>query len=299
MDLRQLTYLVRTVDSASISQAARALNIAQPSLSQRLKDLEEELGLRLIDRTPSGIRPTEAGARIADRARAILRLVEALVIEARSDTHAPAGDVFVGLPTTMALHLTVPLVKAVRERFPKVNLRISEGMSGHIQEWLLSGRLDLAILYTDEPAGGLILDKLTDEDLCLISRPDASHAGKTIRFADLGAIPLVLPGPDHGLRRSIEKVRANTGAALSIAVEVDSLPHMKRLAADGALSTILPAAACREEIQAGQLFATPIVRPNLRRPIVLARTNNRPGSAAVERINDLLRQLVLQSLAAG
>ncbi|MFM9974663.1 MAG: LysR family transcriptional regulator [Beijerinckiaceae bacterium] len=296
MDLRQLRFLVRTIESGSISQAARGLHITQPSLSQRLKDLEAELGVTLFDRMPTGIRPTDAGNMVADRSRAILRLVDNIAIEARTLSQEPAGEVLIGLPTTMALHLTVPLVKAVRSRFPKVSLRVSEGMSGHIQEWVISGRLDLAILYTDDAIEGLKIEKIIDEDLCIISRYDPSGSLADVPFADLWQYPLVLPGPDHGLRRSIEKVRLATKGVLTIAVEVDSLPHLKRLAIEGELHTILPQAACREEVSLGQLSARRIVNPNLRRPIALARSTNRPSSLATQSINELLRALVHQSI---
>lgn len=296
MDLRQLRFLVRTVESSSISQAARALNIAQPSLSQRLKALEAELGVTLLERAPNGVRATDAGARIADRARAILRQVDDLAVEAKAHASEPSGEVLVGLPTTMALHLTVPLVRRVRARFPRVNLRISEGMSGHVQEWLLSGRLDLAILYTEAGVEGLAIDKITEEDLCLISAPAAAGDGADIRFAALGQWPLVLPGPDHGLRRNIEKFRMLAQTTLDVAVEVDSLPHLKRLAMDGELHTILPRAACEEEIARGRLIARRIIDPNLRRPIALARTLHRPASLAVQRIASVLKALVRQSL---
>jgi LysR family transcriptional regulator, nitrogen assimilation regulatory protein len=296
MDLRQLRFLVRTIESSSISQAARALHITQPSLSQRLRQLEAELGVALFERTPAGIRPTEVGTMVADRSRAILRMVDNLVVEARAVTHEPSGEVFIGLPTTMALHLTVPLVKAVRSRFPKVSLRVSEGMSGHIQEWVISGRLDLAILYTDESIDGLRIEKITDEDLCLISRHDAAGPTLDVPFADLAHYPLVLPGPDHGLRRSIEKVRLTTRTSLDIAVEIDSLPHLKRLAIEGGLHTILPKAACREEIRLGQISARRIVDPNLRRPIALARPTNRPNSLATQNINELLKALVQEAV---
>jgi LysR family transcriptional regulator, nitrogen assimilation regulatory protein len=296
MDLRQLRFFVRTIESSSISQAARALHITQPSLSQRLKDLEADLGVELLERTPNGIRPTEAGSMVAERARVILRLADNLAIEAKTDAREPAGRVFVGLPTTMALHLTLPLVQAVRTRFPKISLRVSEGMSGHIQEWVISGRLDLAILYTEDDIDGLRIDKIADEDLCLISRPDREGLQDDVNFDELRHFPLVLPGPEHGLRRSIENVRSKTNTMLDIAVEVDSLPHLKRLAMEGDLHTILPEAACKEEIRLGQVCARRIINPNLRRPIALARPANRSNSLAMQHVNKLLRELVQHAL---
>ena len=294
MELRQLRFLIRAIESASISRAAHALGMAQPSLSQQIKALEASLGAMLLHRTPSGIKPTETGMMVADRARAILRLADNLVSEVRQAATTPVGEVFAGMPTTMALHLTVPLVQAVRRDFPAVNLRVSEGMSGHIQEWLLSGRLDIAILYTEDAVDGLTIEKIADEDLCLISRAGGSDS--ELPFAAVTDYPLVLPGPDHGLRRNIEKVRSRTGAALNIAVEVDSLPQMKRLAIDGGLHTILPEAACRDEIRTGLLMARRIVDPPVRRPIVLATAQDRPLSLAAMEVYRLLRGLIATAL---
>lgn len=296
MDLRQLRFFVRAIESSSISQAARSLHITQPSLSQRIKELEAELGVDLLERMPNGVRATETGQMVADRARTILRLADNLMVEARTDLREPAGEVTVGLPTTMALHLTLPLVKVIRADFPKINLRVSEGMSGHIQEWVLSGRLDLAVLYTDDAVEGLSITKITEEDLCLISQADASSTAGEVLFSQLADFPLVLPGPDHGLRRSIEKVRAATQTQLQIAVEVDSLPHLKRLAMDGELHTILPHAACIDEIRQGQLMSRRIVKPNLRRPIVMAIAKDQPNTRAIAAVKMVLNALVEQSV---
>lgn len=291
MDIKQLRYVAQVAESTSISRAAQALNMAQPSLSQQIRDLERELGVPLFHRTVAGVVATEAGRMVAERARGILRLVDGLADEVRNAGNAPVGEVMVGLPTTMALHLTVPLVRAVRAEFPGISLRVSEGMSGHIQEWVLSGRLDIAILYTAEPVDGLDLDEVLHEELCLISQGRSDRA-PTVLMRDLAKYPLVLPGPDHGLRRTIERSCRAVGVRPQVAVEVDSLPQMKRLVAESDLHTILPAAACRDEINAGQLGARKFALPALVRPIVVATPSRRPISLAAARIRDRLRGLV-------
>lgn len=295
MDLQQLRYFLRTVEAGSISRAAASLHLAQPSLSERLSALENSLGAKLLLRTTSGVRPTDIGLLVADRARGLLRGAENLTAEVRSAGAAPSGDVMVGLPASMALHLTVPLALHVREKMPGVNLRISEGMSGHILEWLLSGRLDLAVLYTADPLPQLDMGQAMDEELCLISRGGGAIA--PIPLVEVAGLPLVLPAPDHGLRRTIMAGARAAGVALNVAVEVDSLTNLKRLAREGSLHTILPAAACREEVEAGQLVARPIVSPALRRPIVVVSHRERPLTQAGTRIRMVLEALVKQ--AAG
>lgn len=297
MDLRQLGFFVRIVDAGSISKAAQVLNVAQPSLSQRVKDLEAELGTELLHRTASGVTPTDIGLMVADRARSVLRQIDHLKLEVAGATSKPQGHVAVGLPTTMALHLTVPLVQRVMTLYPAINLRIVEGMSGHIQEWVLSGRLDIALLYSAEPVPGLDLKQLLNEDLYLIAaRQKHQNEPASLRLADVAELPLVLPGRDHGLRRNIERVAASANVVLQVPVEVDSLTHMKSLVGEGELLTILPWAACREEIRKGLLVARRIVAPVLRRPIVLAMARERPLSIAIRSVAQITEKLVEQAI---
>jgi LysR family nitrogen assimilation transcriptional regulator len=292
LDLRQLQFFVRAIECASISRAAQSLNMAQPSLSQRIRELEDELGVALLDRFPHGVRATEAGALVADRARAILRLVDNMSSEAKSVGREPVGEVVIGLPTTAALHLTLPLVEVTRARYPKIRLRILEGMSGHVQEWLLSGRLDIAVLYAVGPISGLDVEVVAEEDLCLISKPDPSSVGVDLPCRELPRFPLVLPGPGHGLRRAIDAAWRPRGEQLDVVVEVDSLTHLKRLAWEIGVHTILPAAACRDDIAEGRLMARRIVDPPLRRPITLATSTNRPLSVAGKTVRALVRDML-------
>jgi LysR family transcriptional regulator, nitrogen assimilation regulatory protein len=296
MDLKQLRFFVRTVESGSISRAAQSLNMAQPSLSQRLGELEAELGVKLLHRATSGVKPTDIGLMVADRARALLRGAENLVAEAKSAGSAPSGDVMVGLPASIALHLTVPLALKVREALPGVNLRISEGMSGHILEWILAGRLDLAILYIAEPIPELEMGEIIHEDLCLISSVRAAPPEESVSLHELHRYPLVLPAPDHGLRRTITLGVQAAGAVLNVAIEVDSLTNMKRLTMEGSLHTVLPRAACLEEIEAGTLVARRIVSPPLRRPIVIVTPRERPLTLAGETVRAMLHALVLEAV---
>ena len=300
MDLRQLGFFVRIVDSGSFSRAAQVLNVAQPSLSQRVKQLEEELGAVLLHRSPAGVKPTDIGMLVADRARSILKQVDHLRLDVRDATESPSGDVTVGMPTTMALHLTVPLVQGVRDKYPGINLHVIEGMSGHIQEWVLSGRIDFALLYSKDPVPGLELQHLLTEDLCLIAaRKHHAEVPSALRLAEVGRFPLVLPGREHGLRRNIESAALAAEATLNVPVEVDSLTHMKRLVIDGGLFTILPRAACREEIRAALLIARRIVAPVLRRPVVIAVARERPLSYGKRIVRKLTTDLVATALGCS
>ncbi len=145
MDLKQLEYLQVIAEQGSFSRAARVLGLTQPSLSQRMREFEVELGGELFLRGSFGVRLTDLGTMVAGQGAAILRQVEQIRTEARSRTGDPVGEVALGLPTTVALHLTVPIVREVSRRFPRIRLRVVESMSGYLQEWLASGRIDLSL----------------------------------------------------------------------------------------------------------------------------------------------------------
>lgn len=298
MDLKQLEYLQAIAEQGSFSRAARSLGLSQPSLSQRMRDLEIELGGDLFLRGSFGVRLTDLGVMVAGQGAAILRQVEQIRTEARSRTGDPVGEVALGLPTTVALHLTVSIVREVGRRFPGLKLRVIESMSGYLQEWLASGRIDLAVLYKLDGAPGLKVKPILTEDLYLIAaRLGHEDERASIPMADLAALPLVLPSREHGLRQHIEAAAAKAGVALTVGVEIESLVHMKELVRDSDRFTILPFAAVREEVRSGSLIARRIVGPVMRRPVALAVSAERPLSQGGQRVAEVVELAVNRALS--
>jgi DNA-binding transcriptional LysR family regulator len=123
------------------------LSVAQPVLSRQIRSLEEELGIELLYRNGRGIVVTEAGELIVERARADPRRGQPdhrMSIPMRS---SPSGKLIIGLPPTASAILSVPLIERFREAYPRVKLKVQEGYSGHVLEWLSTGRIDVAVLY--------------------------------------------------------------------------------------------------------------------------------------------------------
>ncbi|MGG5822467.1 LysR family transcriptional regulator [Falsiroseomonas sp. HW251] len=297
MDLKQLQYLQAIAESGSFSRAAKTLGLAQPSLSQRMRDLESELGGELFLRGSFGVRLTDLGTMVAGHGVAILRQVEQIRATARSQTNDPAGEVALGLPTTVALHLTVPIVREVSRLYPQIRLRVIESMSGYLQEWLGSGRIDLAVLYRVDGAPGLSITPILTEDLYLIgARAGHEDDGSSIPMAKVATLPLVLPSREHGLRQNIEAAVAIPAFVLNVVVEVESLVQMKELVRGSELLTILPFAAVRQEILDGSLIARRIVQPVVRRPVALAVSAERPLSQGARRVAEIVGTLLRHAL---
>src|SRR5574343_416429 len=165
MDLKQLEYFVRVAELGSFTRAAHALDVAQPALSRQVRLLEVELRQNLLVRNGRGATPTEAGKLLLDHRRGILHQIARAREELGRVRGGLAGRVAIGLPPSLARALAVPLTKAFRHNLPEASLSISEGLSAALQEGLLNGRLDLAVLYNPTPQTGIDIVPPGEEEL--------------------------------------------------------------------------------------------------------------------------------------
>lgn len=294
MDLRQLRYFVEIAERGSMKRAAETLYVAQPSLSQHVRNLESELGVMLLTRSTRGVAPTEAGVELLGYARNILSQVEQAREALRAGSLHPHGTVNLGLPNSVSLVLSVPLVERAHHQLPNVSLRIVESMSGYILDWLRSGRVDLAMLYGIQRVPGITSRRLLTEDLYLIGPPEANASAaqleETVPLAALEGLELILPARPHGLRELVEKASREQGMRLSIRTEIDALTQIKALVRRGLGQAVLSHSAVYEELQRGELWARRIVDPGIQRSVYIAQPTDRPLSHAARATTDLLRE---------
>ena len=304
MDVRQLRYFLAIAEEGSISRAAERLGVAQPSLSQHIRHLEEDLGVELLVRSARGVATTESGAVLVAHARGILRAVEQAREDVRHLSDEPRGVVAVGLPSSVSMVLTVPLAETVRVDLPHVTLRTMEAMSGHVLTWLEEGMVDLGILFNAAGLRHLMVRELMVEDLYLIG-PTGEGTGQP-RFggvmdqpaslSDVTRLELALPGRPHGLRELIERHARACGVRLNVAIEMDALSQIKELVARGSAYSILSLSAVQGELDRGELIATPLVDPPIRRTVNVVRNPSRMTTRASQeveaRIVDVARELV-------
>ena len=169
MDLKQLECFVRVAELGSFTKAATAMQTSQSALSRQVHQLEVDLRKHLLYRTGRGVTPTEAGKRLLAHGRGILHQIGLARQELEDEEGSPAGKVVIGLPPSVGKRLTVALVATFRKRYAKASIGIVEGLTVSMQEWLLLGRLDLAMLYNPAPVAQLEYAHAWSEDLYLIS----------------------------------------------------------------------------------------------------------------------------------
>jgi LysR family transcriptional regulator, nitrogen assimilation regulatory protein len=296
MEIRGLRYFIAIVDCGSLNKAAEQVCVAQPALSQQLATLESELGVPLLLRSSKGVTPTDAGMTLYRHARNIMKQLELTRSEVRTAGISVSGTVAVGLHTSVATVVAMPLVRAARAAYPDIRLQLFESMSGYIGEMLANCRLDFAILYRDSDSRAVELEPLAQESLCLIGQPEMASLPAeqdTVELKALDGLPLVLPSGAHGLRLLIERTFAQAGITMNVVADLDSLPCLLGAAQEGLACTILPGST---PVAAG--ISTPCWRitPDIRRTLSLCWPRSVPRTPAANAIEKLLREIVASRL---
>lgn len=294
MDLKQLEYFVRVAELGSFTRAAIELDVAQPALSRQVRLLEVELRQNLLVRNGRGAVPTEAGKLLLEHGRGILYQVE----RAREDLGrlrgGLAGRVAVGLPSSVARVLTVPLTRAFREALPEARLSISEGLSSGLQEGLTSGRLDIVVLYNAQPARELDLTPLMEEDLVLVQGrppglPEDPPPG-AVALDEVAKLPLVIPTRPNAIRMHVEAEMADIGCRPNVVLEIDGVSAILDLVLDGAGSAILSRNALLNSPRPSAYTARQIGEPPLRIRLSLATSSQRPATPVQKATLELIRE---------
>ena len=279
MELRQLRYFVRVVEAGSIGRAAMSIGMVTSALSQQISRLEGELSTRLLQRSASGVVPTDAGLAFFRQAQLALRHADDAVQAAQQARLA--GHVSVGLPSTTAAVLGAPFLQAMNARYPDIRLHLVEALSGHLTDMLNGRLLDLAIVFHAESARRWSVMPLLDEPLFLFARPGMPGvpAGDTTRLEAIADLPLVLPSGRHGLRALVNNAFLQLGRTPRVVAEVDGLSLLMDVVQQGAAATIQPSSATAR-IAPGQLQTARIDDAHLFRSNLLASLSDEELSPA-------------------
>lgn len=301
MDLRQIRYFHQVVRCGSFSKASLYLNIAQPALSQRVRQMEQELGVQLLFRSAQGVTPTEAGLRLMTHAKRILREFEEINDSVRGRGHAPSGEGRFGMPGTVAELLAAPLIEAAKLKYPDVRIRVVEAMSGYVLGWLKQGEVDVAMIYSTSDPHGLQVHHGLSEEICAFATPELGDKyeleASEVRLASVLQLPLIVPGPTHGLRNLIDDAAVLTRTRINPAIEIDSYSQIKKLVSRGLGFGILPRMAIGKEVRSGMFRAWRFADTPITRKVYLAYSTERPllnAPRAVAQLSwEILRQLVV------
>lgn len=221
MDLRELQYLLALAEEKSISRAAERLFMAQSSLSQFLSQTEAQLGYKLFIRTSSGIRPTEPGKRMIRFAYETLAEFHRAKDEIQDIGNLKGGHVILGISSFRGSFLLPPVLHTFQQQYPAIRVQIVEENSLALEQLLISGKIDLALLAMPEKRSRIQAKFLMEDEICLITSPnhpvmECVHQGQAgvhpsqlsqyIDIEDAACYEFLLSGYDTILGREARRI---------------------------------------------------------------------------------------------
>ncbi|MEH2478020.1 LysR family nitrogen assimilation transcriptional regulator [Nitrobacteraceae bacterium AZCC 2146] len=270
MNLRELNYFIAVGEAESVTKASLNLRISQPALTRHLKHLEMRVGARLTQRNGRGIALTDLGRQFLGRIKPLIAELQLAETELTNEACPEPLRLSMGLPSSLG-RLADRFIERMQTQWPASQLQVVDGWSRFVVDWILSGQLDLGIVYDYNCHNtALELVPLVLEEHFLVGPAGDQYAGRgEISLADAARLPLILPSRPHGLRLAADKHFEALGSPVKPVVELDSIPTIKKLIERGSGYSILS----QSEIifnNATSLEAARIVDPPFLRTLSLA-----------------------------
>lgn len=304
MELRQLRYFVKIADMGSMSRASLVLHISQPSLSQQIAQLEDEMGKALLIRLPSGVRMTVEGEAFYRQALQILRQIDEVRAVVTAAHEQLTGRVTIAMAHTQTAQYALPLLLRARETYPNIALEVFDNTSSDILHGVASGRRDFGMLINEDDAALLDSEPILEEEIFLISHPAQAPQSASVLRSDLAALAIAVPSPTQVSRAQIEAV-GGVFAEGSIPFEIprawivaNSAALVLQAVLRGVAHALQPWGVVREELAQGCMCATPI-SPRYVRRVFLSSARGANASEATRAIRRLLLAVIAEQIDKG
>lgn len=290
VELRHLRYLLAVAEHGNFSRAAEVLYVSQPTLSQQVKQLEQALGVQLLDRSGRAVRLTDAGVAYVGHVRRALRDIAAAERAVHDVQDLSRGHLRLGVTPTFTAYLIGPLAAELRTRHPGVRLTVSEMSQDDIEAGLLADDLDVGIAFAGVHAPGIAAHVLFSETLGLVaSRSHADELPEPLPVQALSTKDLALLSADFATRGYIDAFLAEHRVAPRIALEANSIQALTEIVHRTTLATVLPDAVTHDH---PHLSPVPLDPPMPARSVALLRREGGYQSAAAVAFTRLVHDLV-------
>jgi LysR family nitrogen assimilation transcriptional regulator len=270
MDLRQIRYFVTVAKSGSFTGASHALHISQPALGLKVKQLEDRLGTKLLERHSRGVALTKAGAIFYEQAIDILDRVERAKTSLLPFKNGQKLDLHFGVtPSTARTIIPEVLEACACQTSPAIRVTVQQGHATGLLERAEAKYLDMAFCFGVPKSDWLGAIPLYDEDLVLVGPRDLLGDESDIPFQELSKFPLIMSGAHRGARKQVDRAAARCGIELTILHEIEAINLKRDLLLRNRCCGIVSAGFFLGDLQNGTLAARRIVAPTLSRDFSL------------------------------
>ena len=283
MDLRQIMYFLRVYEERNFTRAADRAFVVQPALSRQIASLEAEIGAPLFERGPRGVTPTSIGAKFYELVLPLIgnssQVKQEMVELARSGP--VTGKLTCGFPPTFSRAVLGKVIRKFVERYPDVELLISEGFSGHLTAQVRAGELDFALGMIPAESGSLITEFRFDEGLVLISGcPIAGPSFTPCRLDQIPGLNLVMPSAQNLVGRQLQSLIGEGIVRPSRIMVMDAFNAGYDLVRNSDWCLVTPVSGVMFNSDRDKLFIYPILSPIIRYSLGLVRDRSKALSTA-------------------
>ncbi len=286
MDLRQLEIFVKVAELGSFSKAAEALFLTQPTVSEHIRTLEDELGVRLLDRLGRGAAVTKGGALLLSYAQRLLALSREARQAMESFQGRMSGDLLVGASTIPGEYILPGLIGRFKEKFPDIAITLLIGDSQAVTEWVSEGRAEIGVVGARSGHRAVEFRELMPDDIVLIvSSAHPWHGRKQATIEELRGEPLLLRERGSGTRAALERALTEAGtdlAAFRVVGEMGSTQAIKQAVKVGVGVSLVSRRAVEEECRSGSVWCLRIKDLKIARAFYLATHRERSRSPLAE-----------------
>lgn len=300
LDTRQLLYFAAIYEHGSLAQASATLRIASSALSHHLSQMEARFSTPLFRRKPRGMEPTAAGHRLYGHARSILRAMNAAETDLKDAKNTVSGPVSVGMSFSGVKAIGVDFITQVVREFPKVQLALTESLSGAALPYLLASEVDMALIYNPPTDPTFETHPVLEEKLFCVGRRDIiGDTDAPISFADLLELPMILLRQGVSARAIVDDVTLLKKIEAKAILQMNSVQAIAGSIEAGLGCVIGTRLFMYDQLQSGAVHARPIIAPELSRTLYLCRLASRPPTFASEAIQEVLLDHVTRAVKSG
>ena len=289
--LRQLRTFKTVADVSSFSLAAQRLKLSQPSVSYQVKELEETLGVPLLDRLGKRVQLTEAGSLLYSYARRMLDTLDEATVALEEMRGIQRGSLRVGASTTVGIYLLPAALGAFKKLHPGLVISLEIGTRARVQEQVLNNELDLAVVGPASKDPDLAIIPFLSDELVVVA--PAGHplaARRRLSLRDLADQPFIMREASSGSRWSLEKEARKAGARLSVAMELGSNGAIKHAVESGLGLAVISRYAAALEFSSGRLVELDVRGFPIRRDWHIVHLRRRKLPTSVHAFIDFLKE---------